>query len=621
MFKPSFVPSVPSKYKMSAIFCALLTIVAFLGFGYFEYQKNSIIQDKQHELAAVADLKVAQIARWRNERLKHVEYIFNNPLFYHQIKNFLDNPGNSENKANVEKWLKSLQTLKLFDDIYLFDAKDKEVLSYQTSGKLDSHVKELIARTRLAQYPSVSDLHTASTSYLAHIDITIPLVEQNRPGSYIGMLFMQLKPQTDLFPLIQSWPTPSRTAETLLVRRENNSFSYLNELRHRPGMAFKLLDKSDSVAVKSVNGIDGVIKGVDYRNVPVLAVSRAIPGTSWSMVAKVDMEEICAPLYLEAWITAAGVLLLSVIVAGIFRSWWLRQRARFHAELHEEHLRAEEASNMEAEQRGKTLMVGSVLHDVGNALTSIGTLAVKHIGESNWPEIKSVAMLRRMFSEQSQALDQALGVEKAAKLQTFLAKLEESLCQRKNMILETSQKMANMVSHMNDVLLLQRIYASGRKAPASKVSLKHLADDAVVMLSASLQKRNITVAFNTDAELEEMKLDKTRIIQVLMNLLKNAAESFDVCGRTENRRIEISIRQENRQQIMEISDNAAGFDSAQRDRLFENGFSTKKRSSGIGLYQCASVIESYGGKIELSSNGPEQGAVARITLPLKKAVS
>ncbi|MHB9138110.1 MAG: sensor histidine kinase, partial [Victivallaceae bacterium] len=609
--------------KMLVVFCVLLTVPFFLGFSYFHYQKYYIVQEKQQELAAIADLKVGQIIRWRNERMKHVEYIFSNPLFYKQLKIFFDNPDNPENKTSIEKWLKSIQTLKLFDDIYLLDAKGAEVLSYQTSGPLGSHAKELIKQTRLTLRPIVSDLHTASTVYFAHMDVTIPIVEQNRPDSYIGMIFMRLKPQSDLFPLIQSWPTPSSTAETLLIRQEGDSVLFLNELRHRPNTALKLrypLSKDNSVAVKTVKGAEGVIEGVDYRDVPVLAVSRKIPGTPWFMVTKVDRQEIYAPLRQQAWIASISVFLLSVIAAGIVRFWWLRQHARFNTELYEERLRAEEAGNMESEQRGKMLMVSSVLHDIGNALTSIGTLAVKHVGETNWPEIQSMSMLRKMFSDQAQALEQSLGSEKAAKLQAFLAKLEESLVQRKNMILETSRKMASMVSHMNDVLLLQRIYASGRKAPASNVSLKHLADDAVLMMSASLQKRNINVVFNADDELEEMRLDKTRIIQVLMNLLKNAAESFDVSGRTENRRIEISIRQEDHRQVIEISDNAAGFDPVQHDRLFEDGFSTKKRSSGIGLYHCASLIESYGGKIELSSNGPEQGAVARITLPMKKTV-
>lgn len=280
-------------------------------------------------------------------------------------------------------------------------------------------------------------------------------------------------------------------------------------------------------------------------------------------------------------------------------------------------LRAEEAGAQEAEQRGRALMAGSVLHDIGNAVTGIGTLAVKHIGDSGWPEIQSMSMLRKMFNEQPEALEHVFGREKLTKLQAFLAKLEQSLIERKNIILETSRKMAGMVSHINDVLSLQRIYAGGSKVLPSRVLLKQLAEDAVAMLSASLQKREIKVVFKVDPDVREISVDKTRIIQVLINLLKNATESFDIAGRTDDRRIEIAIRQKSDQQIMEITDNAAGFDPAHAGNFFENGFSTKNRGSGIGLYQCASIIKSHGGNIELSSAGTEQGATAKITLPLE----
>jgi hypothetical protein len=281
MYK-SFMPVTPSGYKMFAIFCTMLAILIALGGSYFRYQKERIVFEKQHELAAIADLKVAQIVRWRNERLNHIEYIYNNPLFYRQAKAFFDNPDDAGNKEAILAWLKSLQYLKLFDDVYLFDAKDKEIFSVKTSGPLGPHAKGLMAQAHVDLRPVISDLHTVTTVLAAHFDIVIPLVEPKRPGSLIGILFMRMKPQTDLFPLIQSWPTTSRTAETLLVRRENDSVLFLNDLRHRHDTALKLrlpFTKSDSVAARTAKGEEGVIEGVDYRDIPVLAVSRKIPGT------------------------------------------------------------------------------------------------------------------------------------------------------------------------------------------------------------------------------------------------------------------------------------------------------------------------------------------------------
>lgn len=344
MYK-SFMPAAPSGYKMFAIFCTMLAILIALGGSYFRYQREQIVLEKRHELAAIADLKVAQIVRWRNERLNHIEYIYNNPLFCRQVKTFLDNPGDAENKATILAWLKSLQSLKLFDDIYLFDVRDREILSVKQSSVLGLHAKELIAQAHIDLRPIISDLHTATTVHFAHFDVVIPLVEPKYPDRFAGILFMRIKPQTDLFPLIQAWPTPSRSAETLLIRRENDSVLFLNDLRHRENTALKLrirLAASDSVAVRTAKGEEGVIEGIDYRNVPVLAVSRKIPGTAWFMIAKVDRDEIYASLRQQIWIAGAGVFLLAVIAAVTVRFWWWRQRSGFYSELYEERQRTEE---------------------------------------------------------------------------------------------------------------------------------------------------------------------------------------------------------------------------------------------------------------------------------------
>jgi len=281
-------------------------------------------------------------------------------------------------------------------------------------------------------------------------------------------------------------------------------------------------------------------------------------------------------------------------------------------------LRVEDAAAQAAEQRGKALMASSVLHDIGNAVTGIGTIAVKNIGDAEWPEIQSLSMLHQMFKDQQPAFAQALGEDKAGKLVVFVEKLEDSMIKRKNYFIEVFRKMANSISHINDVLSLQRTYAGNRLEASTSVSITNLAQDSVAMLSASLQKRNISVHYNVPPDLPEIKVDKTRIIQVLINLVKNAAESFDEESEDGNDRfINIALRREGETLIIEIEDNASGFDKTVADKLFQNGFSTKSRGSGIGLYQCRSIIESHGGKISIISPGIGKGATAMISLPFE----
>jgi PAS domain-containing protein len=139
---------------------------------------------------------------------------------------------------------------------------------------------------------------------------------------------LRLNPKNFLFPLIQNWPLPSATAETLLVRREGDEIVYLNELRHRSGTALQLrrsIHESALPAAMGARGATGAIAGRDYRGVAVLSSVRSLADSPWILVAKVDQAEIYAPIQREARLTGAMVLalLLAVGLAG-YAVW--RQR-------------------------------------------------------------------------------------------------------------------------------------------------------------------------------------------------------------------------------------------------------------------------------------------------------
>src|ERR1035441_6440469 len=112
----------------------------------------------------------------------------------------------------------------------------------------------------------MSDLHQGQTNSLIHLDILIPIFAnaESKQGDPIGEVLMQLDPRQFLFPLLETWPTPSRSAETMLVRQDGNDVLYLNELRHRAGTTLKLrlpLFSSDLPAAKFLRGETGVLEG------------------------------------------------------------------------------------------------------------------------------------------------------------------------------------------------------------------------------------------------------------------------------------------------------------------------------------------------------------------------
>jgi hypothetical protein len=147
---------------------------------------------------------------------------------------------------------------------------------------------------------ATTDLYR-SQSGRAHLDWVAPLTKEiDGRQQVVGAVILDTPVERVVFPLIQSWPTPSPSAETLLVRQEGDAVLYLNELRHRKATALlfsqALTDPELPAARAVLAGTALVMTGKDYRGVSVLAATRPVTGTPWHLVAKVDRDEVLSPL-------------------------------------------------------------------------------------------------------------------------------------------------------------------------------------------------------------------------------------------------------------------------------------------------------------------------------------
>ncbi|MCX6156265.1 MAG: PAS domain S-box protein [Candidatus Kapabacteria bacterium] len=141
------------------------------------------------------------------------------------------------------------------------------------------------------------------------------------------MLLFRRDPNLFLYPLIQSWPTPSQSSETAILRVEKDSVLFLNELRFKKISALKLkipLTDTEVPAVQAALGRIGIFEGKDYRGIEVLSDIRVIPEINWIMLSKVDKSEIFSPLRISAYIiigfTAFLIIICGTGLAFIYKS-------------------------------------------------------------------------------------------------------------------------------------------------------------------------------------------------------------------------------------------------------------------------------------------------------------
>jgi len=321
------------------VFLVLALAIGAVGYAVFVHHYEAMRQDKSHELSAVADLKVSQIVGWLDERRGDAAATTRDPILAQEVHRWLQRGAPHDEAARrIELRLQGLREAYSYDKVILLDREGRPALVAGDALHPHAHAEsnQRVAEAMTAGQPRLSDLHveaeTDGATAQVNIDLYAPLLGAD--GHAVAAIYFQIDPYRFLFPFIQSWPTPSRSAETLLIRRDGDDVLYLNELRHRKDSALKFrlpLNTPDLPAAKSLRGETGVIEGVDYRGVPVLAALRTVAGTSWHLVAKIAQAEVFA----SARKLAIGVgAMVAVLIAGaglLVALWSRRQHAQFLA--------------------------------------------------------------------------------------------------------------------------------------------------------------------------------------------------------------------------------------------------------------------------------------------------
>jgi PAS domain S-box-containing protein len=158
------------------------------------------------------------------------------------------------------------------------------------------------------------------------LEIAVPI---SRPqGPVEGVLLLGSDPESSLFPAVETWPVARRTAESVVVRREGEEVLYLSRMSERDRGPFserRPLRETGWATVQAVLGRE-TGEALDYRGRAVLFAGRAVEGSPWLVVAKIDDAEVIAPARERGAIAAAfGLLLMAGAAAGMVL--WLRRRA------------------------------------------------------------------------------------------------------------------------------------------------------------------------------------------------------------------------------------------------------------------------------------------------------
>jgi PAS domain S-box-containing protein len=302
----------------------VLLCILVAGLLYLHQLRNDFERHAAEDLDAVAGLKVRLIENWREERLADGFGIGAHPLVARIAAQAQG--GSAVARADIAEWCRSWLRHKGYRSIAVLDSGGKVLASAGQAPEIPP------SRVTPPSVIVLSDVREDAAG-VAYVELLVPLI-LNEPGGSrpVGVAMLRSDPADRLFPLIEPWPTPSHTGQVLLVQRVDDSVHVLFAARNQGSGRFpaKLpLTKVELPAVRAATGEHHLMEAVDPLGRRILATALPIYGTTWSLVAHMDEEEIYGPLRERTW----WVLLICAALAAVALSgahlWWRRQIERF----------------------------------------------------------------------------------------------------------------------------------------------------------------------------------------------------------------------------------------------------------------------------------------------------
>ncbi len=325
---------------------------------------------------------------------------------------------------------------------------------------------------------------------------------------------------------------------------------------------------------------------------------------------------------LDAVMLIAGQLAVSLANAQLYESLEQRVSTRTR-EL--EHTQSQLVTT--ARRAGKAEIANNVLHNVGNVLNSVNVSASVVRRTISQSRALGLARAIGLLNEHHDDLPGFMERDPRGKaLLPYLNEVVEALRQEREAALADLDRLTGSVEHITYVVANQQSHSG----PSSVMEDAHPGDlmEEALRLSAEPLLRYKVGIQRRYANVPQATLDRQRVLQILVNLIGNAAQAMEGLPE-ESRELTViaGLTQTNADSAGEggeklhltVQDVGEGIAPQNLSRIFSHGFTTRKSGHGFGLHSAALAAMEMGGRLTVYSDGPGKGARFTVELPLQRA--
>lgn len=270
-----------------------------------------------------------------------------------------------------------------------------------------------------------------------------------------------------------------------------------------------------------------------------------------------------------------------------------------------------------ARRAGMAEIATGVLHNVGNVLNSINVSSTLLADRMQQSKVGDLARVVNLLEQHADDIGTFITTDpKGKQIPFFLNLLAKNLTEERLEIISELEQLTAKVEHVKTIVVTQQSYA-GVAGVVEDVNLHQMIDDAVKFNATSFARHHVKI-IRDYTKLPIVRLDKQKVLQILVNLLKNAKEAFQDSPESDDRQVIVRTRISpyNRLQI-QVIDNAIGIAEEDLTRIFSHGFTTKTTGHGFGLHSCANAAKEMKGSLTVQSAGRGKGAAFTLELPFE----
>ncbi len=263
-------------------------------------------------------------------------------------------------------------------------------------------------------------------------------------------------------------------------------------------------------------------------------------------------------------------------------------------------------------QAGMAEVAAGVLHNIGNALNSLGistSILQNGLRDSRVGNVQRVAtLLHDHRTDLGTFLTENV---RGREVPGYLAQLGQQLSLERDRLYKEAQSVVANVEHIARIVAAQQTYARHNDT-ADALDLVELVNQTLMLNFGNQVELRIDRQFDP---VPHVLIDRHKVMQILTNLVSNARHAL---RSEEHQLLTVRIRgQEPGWFTIEVQDSGIGMTPEGLARLFEFGFTTKKSGHGFGLHASANMAREMGGALSASSDGPGRGACFSLRLPLR----